>query len=479
MNENTLDFMRLLNLYMIKNDVSPTRAELLSKVNEVMKWESEYKKYTKDQALKLFMDESSIDKLEKVIDHLEDNFTDQALLVVDYIDNGESATTIAASLKKLDGFQKTLRTSISNSVAKEFSFWNAEVIKAEQEAHRVIFWAFFSYGMLLIAVFIFSAYLSRKVSEPIINLRDIASEIAKGNLNRRANVTSGDEIGQLGVAINNMIVTLGQARNITKKVQQLDDEKVLYLSLFPQSLIQFKKRFEHLSNQIKVLLNYQEVLNSVNLFLLEIKQQPQFDDLKLADLKKSSHHIEMIHEKFSEVLTQTKMLLDDFKKTLKHIESFSLNNEMHLEETDITSCILFSVSLIENTLQEKQKLKSEIDILPSTICDARKLVHALTNVLMSSLASIAKEGEINVQAKQVNTEIVINIVDTGFGMSNEIKEELLNPTMNGNVSGKNIRLFIAREIILENGGSMEIESEMGKGTNFTVKLPITQITQNT
>jgi signal transduction histidine kinase len=81
-------------------------------------------------------------------------------------------------------------------------------------------------------------------------------------------------------------------------------------------------------------------------------------------------------------------------------------------------------------------------------------------------------GELTIANRTNNENIEIDIIDTGTGISKENLDKIFDPLFSTKAQGTGLGLTVCQGIIERHGGSIEVKSEMGKGTKFIVKLPI-------
>ena len=114
--------------------------------------------------------------------------------------------------------------------------------------------------------------------------------------------------------------------------------------------------------------------------------------------------------------------------------------------------------------------------MSSKVTDAQQLHQALMNIILNSLEAMPKDGTLNVcsEYEQKDEAIKIEITDTGYGIPQENLPSLFEPFFSSKPEGKGtgLGLSIVYEVIDEHNGSIEVESEVNKGTTFIVKLPI-------
>jgi len=112
------------------------------------------------------------------------------------------------------------------------------------------------------------------------------------------------------------------------------------------------------------------------------------------------------------------------------------------------------------------------DSLPLLLLDGDQIQQALYNLIRNASQSLAASGgEIIIKTESTPYEIRLSIIDDGEGMSPELMGSLFEPYKTTKSAGSGLGLLIVRRIIREQGGEMEIDSEVGSGTTVTLFLP--------
>lgn len=119
------------------------------------------------------------------------------------------------------------------------------------------------------------------------------------------------------------------------------------------------------------------------------------------------------------------------------------------------------------------KINIADDIHKKVFWDKRQIKQVFINIIQNAIEAIDKEGEILVSAAQINNqEIEISINDSGPGMSDELREHIFNLYFTTKAQGTGIGLSIVQRIVYEHGGSIRVESSLGKGSSFLIQLPV-------
>lgn len=139
--------------------------------------------------------------------------------------------------------------------------------------------------------------------------------------------------------------------------------------------------------------------------------------------------------------------------------------------TIINNCIL----MLQN--QTKNRIQVETMYCPEMLsikCNEGKLHQAIINLLLNSVQSIDDKGVIKIKTKKQENLLQIIIDDSGCGISNDNLEKIFDPffTTKDPGQGTGLGLSITQKIVEEHGGTLEFESEVGKGTKVYLNLPM-------
>jgi len=152
---------------------------------------------------------------------------------------------------------------------------------------------------------------------------------------------------------------------------------------------------------------------------------------------------------------------------------------IQLKKEDIR--IIISQIIQEQELAAKGKNIIIVHLNPSEIfimVDANMLKTVLRNLISNAIKYISGAGTISISVITNNEVVEVSVVDTGIGMSNEIKDKLFSSVVNESIygtqneKGTGLGLVICKEFITKMGGKIWVESELGVGSNFKFTLPL-------
>jgi signal transduction histidine kinase len=104
--------------------------------------------------------------------------------------------------------------------------------------------------------------------------------------------------------------------------------------------------------------------------------------------------------------------------------------------------------------------------------DPRLIKQAVLNLMLNALQAMPQGGELILGAAQQDGRALIDIVDTGKGIQPEAVDKIFNAYYTSKKGGTGLGLAMAQRIVKEHGGEISVKSELGKGSDFTLRLPL-------
>uniref|UniRef100_A0A7C3ZBG5 histidine kinase n=1 Tax=Desulfobacca acetoxidans TaxID=60893 RepID=A0A7C3ZBG5_9BACT len=197
------------------------------------------------------------------------------------------------------------------------------------------------------------------------------------------------------------------------------------------------------------------------------------DLLKEEDVATSPHFKE-----FEEAIKKIEYHADRVKKVTHRLLGFARRMEPTVEKVMINEVLEECIGFLENEARYRN-----IDIhkelapdLPTISSDPSQLQQVFLNILNNAIDAIGKDGTITLKTLHhpESQQIAVRISDTGPGMSQETLEKIFDPFFTTKEVGKGtgLGLSISYSIIEKLGGTINVESQVGQGTTFTIKLPV-------
>ncbi len=184
--------------------------------------------------------------------------------------------------------------------------------------------------------------------------------------------------------------------------------------------------------------------------------------LKKTEDEAARNKLNIINEEANRAATIVKGLLD-----------FARKSELELAPIDINKEIDKVLNILKSQLKSIN-VKTVLQPLPLISGDSGQIEQVIMNLLSNSIQAITENGKIIVETSAKEDHIEISIMDNGCGIPKETLGKIFDPffTTKKPGEGTGLGLAISYGIIKRHNGSIEVNSEVGKGTTFTIKLPI-------
>jgi Signal transduction histidine kinase regulating C4-dicarboxylate transport system len=167
------------------------------------------------------------------------------------------------------------------------------------------------------------------------------------------------------------------------------------------------------------------------------------------------------------------------RRIIQDLLHFSRAGENQWEWVNLHDGLNSTLNIISNELKYKTDVILDYGKIPLVYCMPTQINQVLMNMLLNAAHAIDIHGEIRIKTGQTGEQVYISISDTGCGMTPEIKAKIFDPffTTKRVGSGTGLGLSVAYGIIKKHQGRIDVESELGKGSVFTVWLPIAPVTE--
>ena len=207
------------------------------------------------------------------------------------------------------------------------------------------------------------------------------------------------------------------------------------------------------------------------------------DTIKESGSKEDFDKIENFKEEieYSFLLNEIKQLLNGIDEGTKRtteivrgLRNFSRLDEEEKKLANINEGIESTLLMLRNQLKDRIEVIKDFGDIPPILCYPGQLNQVLMNVLSNAGQSIEGKGQIIIQTKSENLNIIISIKDTGKGMSDEVREHIFEPfyTTKDVGRGTGLGLSISYGILQDHNGQIEVKSKPEQGTEFIITLPL-------
>lgn len=326
---------------------------------------------------------------------------------------------------------------------------------------------------LAVVILVVQVFFLRSVGRPVNEMIGVMEEVESGKLDARTRVRSHDEIGLLAAHLNRMLVRIQNFNTeLGRKVQEATAElaernqelRRINEELFETQKILARSERLAVAGQLAASLAHEigTPLNSISGHVQLLARQKTWDEA-------SERRLKVIEKQIENIVRTVKQLLSWTRKFDLQIEPFDLRRV--LEE----AVLLSSPSLQHRKIRVRMDRPREC---PQIYGDAGYLHQVFLNLINNSMDAMPNGGTLGLALRfPVNgnpRELAIEVEDTGSGMSAETLAHIFDPmfTTKRMGTGAGLGLAICDQIVRQHGGTIQAESEIGRGTRFTILLPV-------
>ena len=302
------------------------------------------------------------------------------------------------------------------------------------------------------------------IVKPVKHLKDVSDAISAGELNVRSEIQTGDEFEDLSHAFNRMLRHLVAMQDQWRKVNADLDRKVDELAQTNMALFESNKLkgdfLATMSHELRTPLN--SILGFSDVLLgndaLTDKQRRWVSNIKSSGQK--------LLNLINDILDLAKM---EAGKMQVRLDTFNLH--------DVCDGV---INMFRPLAENKNiDLRSQIEPdMPALRQDLTKLQQILQNLLSNAIKFTPEGGRVVLSAEADTRYVTISVMDTGVGVAAEEQDLVFQKfRQSGNPltrehAGTGLGLSIVRELCKLLGGNVTLQSELGRGSTFTVRLPL-------
>jgi two-component system NtrC family sensor kinase len=321
-----------------------------------------------------------------------------------------------------------------------------------------------------------AVFIYRGVRRPVRELIDGTEKIANGDLSTEIPAGRRDEMGQLAGAFNRMTGDLRQAREeLTRWSDRLEArlmQKTTELNRTQRQVVHMEKMASlgklaatvahELNNPLAGILNYAKLVDRT-------LREEDFPDEQRLELLRC---LGLIHKEAGRCGDIVRNLL-----------LFARQSGAELALVSLTPIIERALMLVQHHL-EMSGVKFETRFLDEgedqLVCDANQIQQALVALLVNAVEAMPDGGSLQVRARSHRKVVAVEIEDTGPGISPEVLPHIFEPffSTKNQTEGVGLGLSVAFGIIQRHGGDIEVDSQVNRGTKFTITLPRRPIAEN-
>lgn len=298
-----------------------------------------------------------------------------------------------------------------------------------------------------------SLLLARRIARPIRALMQGVAAVGRGDFGHRIEVTSQDELGQLSAAFNDMSAQLARVRDLEERLRRAD--RLAALGTMAAGIA------HDIRNPLTSILIFSQLM--------------------------SLHHDDPdVREKFNRVVPRE---LERVQAVIEDMMELARPVTMHREPVNFNELLTQVVELYESQASAQSvKIAREYQAdLPFCMADRKRLHRCFSNIVSNAIQAMPSGGDLSVRTRQASMTLLpsaerpdpqpepalqVTIADTGQGIPADRLSRIFDPFFTTKEKGMGLGMAITHRIIEDHKGTIDVRSEEGLGTTFTVHLPL-------
>ncbi|MEG3929881.1 ATP-binding protein [Microcoleus sp. T2B6] len=341
-------------------------------------------------------------------------------------------------------------------------------------------------GSMLISALIAVALAdktSRAIAQPLETVTNVAQQVTReSNFNLQVPVTTDDEIGVLAVSFNQLIQRVSEYTKELKETQSqlIQTEK---MSSLGQMVAGIAHEINNPVNFIGGNIDYanQYIKDLVDLVTLYQEYYPNPPDAILERIE--DIELEFLREDLPKTLSSMKMGADRIREIVVSMRNFSRCDDGKMKSADIHEGIDSTLVILNHRLKQGIQVIKQYGKLPAVECYLAQLNQVFMNVIgnaIDALEEVKKEDKGYSPTIWVSTEVTadntvtVKIRDNGPGIASASVQQIFDPFFTTKSIGKGtgLGLAISYQILAKHQGKIEVNSQIGQGTEFVITLPV-------
>jgi two-component system, NtrC family, sensor kinase len=304
--------------------------------------------------------------------------------------------------------------------------------------------------------------VARRISGPIHSMAVAAQRVAQGDYSKKVESAGDDELGYLAHSFNTMMEELERAhqalREAAEELERKVEQRTAELTRMQTQMIQSEK-------MVAIGKLAAGVAHEINNPLTGILTN---SSLMLEDLPDEHPW----REDLQTIVTETLRC----RKIVKGLLDFARQTKPQRTLLDMNQIVEDVLALVRNqtTFRSVRVVNELHPNLPSVLADADQMRQVVLNIVLNAAEAMAQGGELRVSsaADVPRRAVEVRIADTGPGIPDEVRSRIFEPFFTTKKTGTGLGLAVAYGIMERHHGELRIDTARGRGTTFTIRLPI-------
>lgn len=319
----------------------------------------------------------------------------------------------------------------------------------------------FTFGTLM--VLLIGRLLAINISRPILWLRLMAEDVAKGNLEQNINLQRSDEVGELANSFNLMTM---QLRERTDEARTLLEESIQRNRELAESNTRLRDMQMQLVRSEKLAAIGQLTAGIVHDVKNPLAAIQGMTDILRKDPNLSSESRQDIGIIHDSAIKATKIVSDLLK--------FARQAPPELKSQDLREAV-YAALYLNRYMIRKANVKLIVDISAEPVkatFDAAQVDQVLINLIQNAVQAMPQGGYLKMVLQKQSAAAKIVLIDTGVGIPPESLKRIFDPFYTTKENGTGLGLSTSYGIIASHRGEIHVQSQVGRGTCFTILLPL-------
>lgn len=325
--------------------------------------------------------------------------------------------------------------------------------------------AYSAAGVLVLAVAV-GLFFRARVIRPIGEIARATEQVTRGDVGHQIQMRRTDEIGRLAGSFNTMTTSLGQAhdelRRMNESLERQVEERTGALRSAQAQLIQSEK----MSSLGKLAASVAHEINNPLAGILTYSKL-------LIRLLEEGESTEKTREMASRNLRLVQRETERCSAIVRNLLDFARQRPPSLKDIDLSAVADEALSLLAHRLQmQNVTLTRDLPPMPLVKADFGQMRQSFVNIALNACEAMADGGALTVTARAEGSTVVVRFADTGPGIAPDRVAKIFEPFYTTKEKGTGLGLSVVYGIIERHGGTLDVESALGRGTAIVVRVPV-------
>jgi signal transduction histidine kinase len=223
-----------------------------------------------------------------------------------------------------------------------------------------------------------------------------------------------------------------------------------------------------------------DILKIIQCYEKVVREKGLENDFQEVEKYKNDAQIEFTLKEVNDLLRGIEDGAMRTSEIVKGLRNFSRLDQNVYKKANLNENLDSTLTLLHSSYKNRIEIIREFEEIDEVECFPGKINQVFMNILSNAIQAISGEGTITIRTKQEGDLVKISIRDSGAGMSEEVRKKIFDPFFTTKDVGKGtgLGLSISFGIIQKHHGEIDVFSAPGKGTEFVIKLPSKQETED-